>query len=628
MDPTYLRRNLLKLGTFFEPRYRGTVSVPCSNHLANKPKCRRTSSISPRALSARQAPHMADSIRGDGLLRADRALQELLENPERLQRARARFSESPPSYRSRLSGTTTMSQSPDPPSEAQQRREDREEKRFQLELKYRASFPYNQFEAQYRQELDRFKGRDDRTYDCPPGVNDIYEHADQNVKERWVDQGIWKDEWNSEYRPGGRWKHEEPPELESGQRPKSKVVPGLFGAPVERTPALPVKTSEEVQREKRDREASRPYYQFIYQVSKERERIQKEMTRPIPPRSSRPQHPYPLGQPAIRDGSVQLWPIETDDQQEGSPGDETTVTIPPNINTIAYERVKNSWIKWQIWDTKWGVLPGMSWIHEKPLEEFIREELGDDLDPGEADGIDANRSEQAEPLGRDMFLPVVQQQSGSVGGMTYAPDTNGDGTGGIVRPPGVVEPDQPAESSQKPESRGLNVSAPDVPQIKSPPPAGNDAGNSPLASSPLDGVAGRSQPASSTPRRTQPRRRTAQSAQTQPANAKPSALQPVRPAKVSKVRKPRRPALSGRPEPDEAPDDAGQPTVTDTPPRRSRRLQAAQDNKPTKADAAPDQRNGVRRSGRRTSTGAPESAAAKPKGVTKGRPRSTRRKAG
>ncbi|KAL2022238.1 hypothetical protein VTK56DRAFT_5848 [Thermocarpiscus australiensis] len=167
---------------------------------------------------------MAESIRGGGLLRADRALEALLENPEQPERARARFSESPPPYRSQPSGTTTLSQSPDQPSETQQQREER---KLQLYLEHRASLPYHQFNDQYSEELARlFEADRNRTYQYPPGLNSIYKHAEVNVRMRWIEQGTWKDEWNSDFRPGGRWKHEEPlkPESETG----SDTMPGLL----------------------------------------------------------------------------------------------------------------------------------------------------------------------------------------------------------------------------------------------------------------------------------------------------------------------------------------------------------------------------------------------------------------
>ena len=40
-----------------------------------------------------------------------------------------------------------------------------------------------------------------------------------------------------------------------------------------------------------------------------------------------------------------------------------------DINTTAYENVKNTWTKRGIWNKRWGILPGMSWKHEEPLEK-------------------------------------------------------------------------------------------------------------------------------------------------------------------------------------------------------------------------------------------------------------------
>jgi hypothetical protein len=80
--------------------------------------------------------------------------------------------------------------------------------------------------------------------------------------------------------------------------------------------------------QEREREASRPFYQFVYQVSEECERIQEESA----------------------DG-----------------GDTNTA----DINTRAYEIVKSTWTKRRIWKTRWGILPGMSWKHEEPLEEEV-----------------------------------------------------------------------------------------------------------------------------------------------------------------------------------------------------------------------------------------------------------------
>jgi hypothetical protein len=56
-----------------------------------------------------------------------------------------------------------------------------------------------------------------------------------------------------------------------------------------------------------------------------------------------------------------------------------------DINSTAYEIVKNTWIKTGIWDRKWSVLPGMSWKYERlSLKEMLAEEMGPAPAPREA----------------------------------------------------------------------------------------------------------------------------------------------------------------------------------------------------------------------------------------------------
>lgn len=78
---------------------------------------------------------------GGGLFRAHAVLSALDENPQLLDRARGRFDEPPPSYRS-ISGATTCLPSPDHRlTEEEQCRE----ARFQLKLARQASHPYRQY---------------------------------------------------------------------------------------------------------------------------------------------------------------------------------------------------------------------------------------------------------------------------------------------------------------------------------------------------------------------------------------------------------------------------------------------------------------------------------------------------
>lgn len=86
-----------------------------------------------------------------------------------------------------------------------------------------------------------------------------------------------------------------------------------------------------------DRQASRPYQQFFFQVSRQRERIVDE--------------------------------IEIS---------ESNLNGTSDVNSRAYEYVKDVWIKRGIWDPRWGIIPGMTWKHEQDFEEMLSENLGDD----------------------------------------------------------------------------------------------------------------------------------------------------------------------------------------------------------------------------------------------------------
>ena len=276
-----------------------------------------------------------DALRGDGLVRAQRALAGLEGDPLRLDRARQRFSHSPPSYTSNPSGDMTCSPSPISPGE-----ERRQERRGQLALERYASRPEHQLEYQIKEEEERiFRAHLRRIHPIPTG-SDAYTIACGIVKKRWVEQGIWNSKWDQfAY---GRWKHEEPLEPESESETETEThsepaPPLIFSSSKPQPKPRRVKSDEEKRRiaearviREREREASRPYHQFLYQISRERERIQKESADAEGPDAA-------------------------------------------DINTVAYENVKNAWTKQRTWISKWGVLPGMSWKHEGSFEEQAAE---------------------------------------------------------------------------------------------------------------------------------------------------------------------------------------------------------------------------------------------------------------
>lgn len=276
---------------------------------------------------------MDTDIGWDGLHKVHGALNRLQADPSGLDRARMRFGQSPPPYTSSPSGTTTRSSSPDTRTDEERTAERRH---FELIRERAASLPDEQFDAEVEEERMRIWHADPRTSRmslriAKTGMWDA--EAREVVKPRWIEQGIWKDEWTSS--PWGLWKHEEPLEPESvPETDMQALASGLFASPSNQQPQQiqgDEEKAEALERRllrEREREASRPYHQFVYQISKERERIQNKST-----------------------------------------GEEGTVAR--DINTTAYENVKSMWVKRGVWDNKWGLIPGMSWKHERPLEEPV-----------------------------------------------------------------------------------------------------------------------------------------------------------------------------------------------------------------------------------------------------------------
>lgn len=162
-----------------------------------------------------------------------------------------------------------------------------------------------------------------------PAGTDYYNQAKETVKERWVEQGIWNDNWNDMAQ--GRRRHEEllDPSSESEQElPQA----GLFSLLIQTGQRRKDNRDDGRAVRKPECDATRPFHQFMYQVSKERERV----------------------------GSA----LEAED----------CLTFPPGIHTQAYDIVKGVWTKRGTWDATWGILPGMSWKHERPLERVIQED--------------------------------------------------------------------------------------------------------------------------------------------------------------------------------------------------------------------------------------------------------------
>ncbi|RMD44902.1 hypothetical protein DV735_g24, partial [Chaetothyriales sp. CBS 134920] len=239
---------------------------------------------------------------------------------------------------------------------------------------YKAT-PMNQFQSQSRRERQRLehqraeKGSGRRQTLPWDDACSLDTNSENNVRSRWIEQGIWADEWGpawpkrkdghamtstwghfrtgpffsgySPHRPlsvpGACWGHEkvefeptsvlesEESEAESSLQPAgqpSRVKkPGGRGPPratVRYGMSLFGLMPQYLTRVTvRNPEASRPYYQFLYQMSKERDWIKDELDHKVP-------------------GTI------------------------ADLDTMAYQRVKANWIQDQIWDYRWVNLPGMS----------------------------------------------------------------------------------------------------------------------------------------------------------------------------------------------------------------------------------------------------------------------------
>lgn len=219
-----------------------------------------------------------------------------------------------------------------------------------------------QFWSQVDDELGRIRAARDMDLLEEPYIVDLKEAAEANVKYRWLQQGLWDEQWDT--RPYGPWKHElrsYPPPVKPSESVKDNGVTN-FRTKRERRLCDIAEENQEVVRcavDFQNRQSSRPCYQFVYQLDKEREWIK-------------------MG-------------LSNQDQDHHA-----------NVDTRAYENVKSRWIRDCIWDDDWTLIPGTTWRHERPPKlpspyEMFRE----------ADAYRAARLERAERPPRWYFMAPI-----------------------------------------------------------------------------------------------------------------------------------------------------------------------------------------------------------------------------
>ncbi|RDA86377.1 hypothetical protein CP532_1080 [Ophiocordyceps camponoti-leonardi (nom. inval.)] len=244
----------------------------------------------------------------------------------------------------------------------------------ELTREHAATTPSHQFRAQVQAEA-RLRNPGVRvgvTYrDIMKPTKLAIQPSVEAVKERWIKQGIWKPEWSVLDMPGDQWKHEtgpvhvhpserrvdnavnmlrilnEPrgrrtakqsvervqeavknltmnetdPEVEAAARILMTLKKAKSNAATRREI---MKISQEITlRDIRERESSRPLYQFVFQLCSERRRL------------------------------------------------SAVAKATDAVDVMAYENTKKTWMEDGLWDKNWGVVPGMSWKHEHPLQDFF-----------------------------------------------------------------------------------------------------------------------------------------------------------------------------------------------------------------------------------------------------------------
>ncbi|KAK4094304.1 hypothetical protein Purlil1_909 [Purpureocillium lilacinum] len=276
----------------------------------------------------------------DDLFAASAKLQALAEDSDQLQDARRRFETTPPACRSRPSAEITQLHTPGPANEEERRLRNEKARFFYIQHHWARSRPYDQFHMQKSMEIGFLVDKWRETFGprCY-GSRDDPEMAERLVRARWVEWGIWSEEWKDEPEGGARWDtdHVVPIDLNdyedfmSGAKMQRETVergssPGSGNQAIADPAPEPVGTTQH-----RDDDNSRPYNLFLLLVGVERQRLRRRSA------------------------------IKSD---------------PHDINTQAYNVVRKEWEKEGIWRTTWGTLPGMTWKHEHPLEDIIDEEAG------------------------------------------------------------------------------------------------------------------------------------------------------------------------------------------------------------------------------------------------------------
>jgi len=193
-------------------------------------------------------------------------------------------------------------------------------------------------------------------------AQDLDGNSENNIRQCWISQGIWKEEWGNAWTavedrvkgwhphgfqgpyiaPNARWQHEQPEGMISNDLDMQTKAPDA---------TYDTQTSSI--------DASRPLHQFKFLVSRERDWLVDELA----------------------------WKGQKND----------------NIDAAAYQAVKVIWQEASLWQSLWEDLPGLWWAHEVEsdvLDSTKRDELSSGMTATEIPaprlhGIDTNEQPES-----------------------------------------------------------------------------------------------------------------------------------------------------------------------------------------------------------------------------------------
>lgn len=184
--------------------------------------------------------------------------------------------------------------------------------------------------------------------------------ARKRIIKRWIDQGIWRNEFR--FSGPSKWKHEDPTSVEPKCEYEDDGI--AFSLPREETKSTEMEELEGAEmdeRQEREREASRPVYRFFYQMMVEYKKLLEFAASLHLKLDLSPKDPSEDAEEALEAYYQVVGPeIKKKRYQEMRLTDEVSHDL------------RCKWDERGIWDKEWkDGMPDLLWKHERSIEQCI-----------------------------------------------------------------------------------------------------------------------------------------------------------------------------------------------------------------------------------------------------------------